>query len=479
MVSIIDDGITYDDVLLVPKKTSISSRKDVNTKTRLSKRIELNIPIVAANMDTVTESAMAIAMAKEGGIGIIHRFMNIENQVEEVLKVKRSESLIIDKPYTLAPGKTLKDAKDFMDKNRVSGLLIVDDYSKLVGILTSRDMIFETDFGRKVSDVMTKDVISGKVGISLDEAKNILKKNKIEKLPIVDDGGIVKGLITSKDMVKLSQLTKVAKDKRGRLLVGAAVGVKHGFLERADALLDAGADMIVVDIAHGHSDLAINAIKALKKEFGDVEVMAGNVATADGTEDLISAGADSVKTGIGPGSNCSTRIVAGSGVPQLTAVIQCVEAAGKYDIPIVADGGVRYSGDLVKALAAGAVTFMIGGLLAGTEEAPGVTVMRNGRKYKVCRGMASVGASIEKQIKDGRGFDKEDYTEYVAEGVESFVPFKGKVSEVINQLVGGLKSGMSYSGAISLDELKKKATFIKISHASFKESLPHDVETIS
>lgn len=479
MVRILDEGITYDDVLLVPKKTSIASRKDVDTRTKLTKKIEINIPIISANMDTVTESKMAIEMASEGGIGIIHRFMSVEDQVKEVLKVKRSESLMIENPYMLTPNKTLKEAKELMKKNSVSSLVIVDNSGKLVGMLTARDMFFENNLSKKVSEVMTKDVISGNVGISFEEAKNILNKNKIEKLPIVDKNNFLKGLITSKDIKSLDQRSTASKDKKGRLMVGAAIGVKNGYLERTKSLLDADVDVIVVDIAHGHSDLCMNVIKSLRREFGGIEIIAGNVGTAEGTEDLISAGADAVKVGIGPGSNCITRIVAGSGMPQLTAVIKCAEAAKKYDVPTIADGGIRYSGDIAKALAAGASTVMIGGLLAGTEEAPGITVMRNGRKYKVCRGMASVGANIEKEVKElGKVFESEDYTEYVAEGVESFVLFRGSVSEIISQLVGGLRSGMSYCGAKNIAELYKNATFIRISEATRKESLPHDVETM-
>src|SRR3989344_8877130 len=427
MVNIItEEGITYDDVLLVPKKTSVFSRKDVDTKTKLTKKLYINTPIISANMDTVTESAMAIAMAREGGIGIIHRFLTIEDQVKEIQKVKRAESTMIEKPYTMTQEKTLKDARDFIDKNKVSGLVIVDHYGKLVGLLTSRDLMFEHDNSKKIAEVMTKDVITGHVGIDLEDAKKLLKENKVEKLPIVDKDNFLKGLITSKDILKRIAHPKASKDKKGRLMVGAAIGVKPGFVERSKALLDAGADVLVVDIAHGHSDLSINTIRALKREFGDVEIIAGNVGTAEGAEELISAGADAIKVGIGPGSNCTTRIVTGSGMPQLTAVLNCVEVSDKHGIPVIADGGIRNSGDIAKALASGASTVMIGGMLAGTEESPGMMVMRHGRKYKFCRGMASVGANIDRREKENTASpEDENLTDYVAEGVESFVPFRG------------------------------------------------------
>ncbi len=474
----IRDALTFDDVLLVPKRSSVHSRKDVDLSTRLSRNIKLNIPIVSANMDTVTESSMAISMAHNGGIGIIHRFMSMEHQVEEVLKVKRSESVIIEEPYTIWPSATMADAKRLMQEKGVSGLLVVDANKKLVGIITARDLLFEENDLSRVSELMTpmKSLHTARANTSIDEARQLLRKYKVEKLPLVDDEGHLHGLITSKDMVTIAESPQACKDSKGQLLVGAAVGIKEGYLERARALVDAGADALVVDVAHGHSDRVLNVIQKLKKELSQVDVIAGNVATPEGTKDLIAAGADAVKVGIGSGSICITRIVTGAGVPQLTAVLECAEAAEASRIPIIADGGIRNSGDITKALAVGASSVMIGSMLAGTEESPGVTVMRNGRKYKLHRGMASVGASMKRGTQEAE--DEAALLEYVAEGIEAFVPYRGASHEIIAQLTGGIRSGLSYSGARTLAELRQNASFVRLTSAALKESYPHDVESI-
>lgn len=476
----VKEGLTFDDVLLVPRRSDVTSRKEVSTRTRLSKHINLNIPIVSANMDTVTESAMAITMAREGGIGIIHRFLSVEEQVSQVLRVKRSESIIIEQPYTLAPDRTLKDARDIMERQNITGLLVIDKDNILLGILTSRDMLFEDDLNKKVSEIMTKkeDLITAPVGIRLEEAKKLLHHNRIEKLPLIDEKGRLRGLITSKDIIKMNQFPKASKDKKGRLMVGAAIGVKESYVKRAEALIEAGVDALVIDIAHGHSDLAINCVKEIRKNLGDVELIAGNVATAEGVHDLAQAGVDAVKVGVGSGSICITRMVTGSGVPQLTAILECVRLADDFGLPVIADGGIRNSGDITKALAAGASTVMVGNILAGTDESPGLTVMRGGRKYKICRGMASIGATIGRREREATsGGNGGSLLDYVAEGVEAFIPYRGNASEVINQLIGGLRSGMSYCGARTIDELRN-ATFVRITGAGMKESEPHDVELI-
>jgi IMP dehydrogenase len=387
------EGLTFDDVLLAPKRSPIISRSQTDLHTKLSRNIALNTPIISANMDTITESGMAIALAREGGIGIIHRFMTIEDQVDEILKVKRSESVMIEQPYTIKPDLTVAEAKKAMEEYNVSGLL-VEEVGKLVGIITRRDITFEKNNKRKVSDLMTKDVITAKPGITIDQAKEILHNQRIEKLPVVNDKKHIVGLITSKDILKMEQYPHASKDRKGRLLVGAAVGVKGDYLERTEALLEAGADIIVVDIAHGHSENAINTVHMIKKAFPDCELIAGNVATGEGTRDLIKAGVDAVKVGVGSGSICITRVVTGSGVPQLTAVIDSVKVARNYDIPIISDGGIRNSGDITKALAAGASSVMIGSLFGGTDESPGKTLVKNGKKYKMYRGMASFYASL-------------------------------------------------------------------------------------
>jgi len=473
----IRDGLTFDDVLLVPKRSSIATRSQTNLQTKLSKNISLNIPIISANMDTVTESTMAVAMAREGGIGIIHRFLTITEQVNEVLKVKRSGSVMIENPYFIRPNQTVKEAINYMREKEVSGLLVTDPDSKLVGILTRRDITFESESTKLVKDVMTSDVVTAKPGIGISEAKEILRKNRVEKLPLVDEKGHVKGLITSKDIINIDNYPAASKDKKGRPLVGAAVGVKGDFMERTEALLDAGADTIVVDIAHGHSDNALNTVRLIKKAFPNCELVAGNVATAQGTEDLIKAGVDAVKVGVGSGSICITRVITGSGVPQFTAVLDCAKIGKKYDVPIISDGGIRNSGDATKALAAGASTVMVGGILGGTDESPGSPVMKNGKKFKIYRGMASFYASLGRKSKEtGTVSIGEDLNDYVAEGVEAMVPYKGSVTDIIKQLTGGIRSGLSYCGANNILQMQENAEFIKMSQAGFVESQPHDVD---
>ena len=470
-------GLTFDDVLLVPKRSPIVSRSQTNLRTKLSRNISLNIPIISANMDTVTESGMAVALAREGGIGIIHRFMTIEDQVDEILKVKRSESVMIEQPYTIRPDLTVAEAKKAMAEYSVSGLL-VEDRGKLLGIITRRDITFENNNRLKVSELMTKDVITAKVGITIDQAKEILHNKRIEKLPVVDDKRQIVGLITSKDILKMEQYPYASKDKKGRLLVGAAVGVKGDYLERTEALLEAGADVIVVDIAHGHSENAINTVHMIKKAFPDCELIAGNIATGEGSRDLIKAGVDAVKVGVGSGSICITRVVTGSGVPQLTAVIDSVKVARDYDIPIISDGGIRNSGDITKALAAGASSVMIGSLFGGTDESPGKTLVKNGKMYKMYRGMASFYASLGRKYREAgpQVVDSDDLNDYVPEGVEAMVPYNGSVVEIIRQMAGGLRSGLSYCGAKTIPEMQTNAEFIKITSAGYIESQSHDVD---
>ena len=473
------EGITFDDVLLVPKRSSVSSRKDIDTSTYLSKNVKLNIPIVSSNMDTVTESKMAIVMAQEGGIGIIHRFLTVEDQVNEVIKVKRSEMFRIDAPYCLSPSHTIEDARNLIREKGISGILVTDNGSKLVGILTNRDLMFEEDGITRISELMSTDLITASPDITIEEAEKILQKNRIEKLPLVDENNNLQGLITSKDIIKSKILPNASKDAKGRLLVGAAIGVKGDYLRRAEELINVDADVLVLDIAHGHSDLAINAINEIRKNFGDIELIAGNVATAQGTKDLIDAGADGIKVGVGPGSICITRIVTGCGVPQLTAIEDSLSVSKNYGVPLIADGGIRNSGDIAKAIAVGASTVMIGGLLAGTEESPGTSILRHGRRFKVVRGMASTFATLGREEREKKGsFDEMDIGSIVPEGVEAMVPYRGNTSEVLNQLVGGLRSGMSYCGATNIKEMQEKAEFIRITSAGRRESTSHDVELI-
>jgi len=469
------EGLTFDDVLLVPKYSDITSRSQTNLSTKLSRNISINLPFVSANMDTVTESAMATTMARVGGIGIIHRFLTIQEQANEVLKVKRSGSVMIENPYSINLEKSIKDAKEYAEEKEISGLLVVDSASKLVGIVTERDLLFANSNGT-IRDIMTKDVVTAKPGVTLDEAKEILHKHRVEKLPIVDESGIVKGLISSKDITNNTDFPNASKDKKGRPLVGAAVGVKGDFLERSESLLDAGADVLVVDIAHGHSENALSTVRNIKKAFPDCELIAGNIATAQGTEDLIKAGVDAVKVGVGSGSICITRVITGSGVPQLTAVMDCAKIGNDHGIPIISDGGTRTSGDATKALASGASSVMVGSMLGGTDESPGTVLTKNGKRFKVYRGMASLAASIGRKSKEtgSLSFD-DDLNDYVAEGVEAMVPYKGTVVDILKQLSGGVRSGLSYCGAHTIPQMQENAEFIKMSRAGFAESQPHDV----
>ncbi len=475
----IKEGLTFDDVLLVPKRSPIVSRSQTDLRTKLSRNITLNIPIISANMDTVTESGMAVALAREGGIGIIHRFMTIEDQVDEILRVKRSESVMIEQPYTVKPEISVVEAKKAMAEYGVSGLL-VEEGGKLAGIITRRDITFEKNSKRKVSEVMTKEVITAKAGTTIEQAKEILHKHRIEKLPVIDDKRRIVGLITSKDILKMDEYPHASKDKKGRLLVGAAVGVKGDYLERTEALLEAGADVLVVDIAHGHSENAINTVHMIKKAFPNCELIAGNIATGEGARDLIKAGVDAVKVGVGSGSICITRVVTGSGVPQLTAVVDSVKVARDYDIPVISDGGIRTSGDMTKALAAGASSVMVGSLFGGTDESPGKTLVKNGKKYKMYRGMASFYASLGRKYREegSQVVDSDDLNDYVPEGVEAMVPYKGSVVEIVRQLAGGLRSGLSYCGAKTIAEMQKNAEFIKMTSAGYIESQPHDVDVM-
>jgi len=469
-------GITFDDVLLVPKRSSVKSRKTVTVKTRLTKKIFINNPIVSSNMDTVTESTMAINMARNGGIGILHRFLSIEAQVEMVETVKRAEGFIVEDPYTTTVDCPFPKLNEMMNEKGIGSILVTEGNKSLIGIITTRDIRFAKDTDT-VGDLMTpKDkLITAKHGISLDKAKDILQEYKLEKLPLVDDDFNLKGLITSKDIENTLNRPHASLDEKGRLLVGAAVGVKPEDIDRAVALVEAGCDVIVVDIAHGHSDLGVEATRALKEKLPNVQLIAGNVCTAEGTRDLIEAGADAIKVGVGPGSICITRIVSGCGVPQLTAVIDCANEALKYDIPIIADGGIRTSGDIVKALAAGASTVMLGSLLAGTDESPGKTLVKGGKKVKVVRGMAGYGANMSKRQKTT---GKDDVFDLVPEGVEAVVPYRGAVSGIIKQLIGGLCSGISYCGGFNIEQMRANAEFIRISGAGKRESGSHDVDKI-
>ncbi len=473
-------ALSYDDVLLVPKHSHIKSRRDVSTETRLTKKIKLKMPIISANMDTVTEADMAIAMAQLGGIGIIHRFNTLEQQVEEVKKVKRYRNAFIEHPLAVKPNFTLGEARKVMEKHNITGLLVIDDNNKLIGILTSRDIRFRPSESSLVSELMTKKekLIVGEMGISTEEAKILLMKHKIEKLPVINKDWTIAGLMTSKDIYRKTKYPDSSLDKKDKLLVGAAIGVKADSLERTEALIKAGVDVIVVDIAHGHSDLAIETVRKIKQKFPEIEVIAGNVATAEGTRDLIEAGADCIKVGVGPGSICITRIVTGSGYPQLSAVMNCAKEADKHDIPIIADGGIKQSGDITKAIAAGASTIMLGSLLAGTDESPGVPLIKNGKKFKVVRGMASYGAKFGREAKENGNENFENLVDFVPEGVEANVPYKGSVSEVLCQLLGGLRSGMSYCGSKTIEEMRGKAEFVRITSAGMRESQAHDVNLI-
>lgn len=474
-----DLALTYDDVLLVPQYSDVPSRRKLSTQTKLTGKITLQAPIVSANMDTVTESEMAIAMAREGGIGIIHRFMSIDDQVRQIARVKKAESFVVANPITLKDSNTIGDVKRIVEETYTGGILILDKEERLVGIVTTRDLLFEKDKSKPVTEIMTREVVTAPRDTSLEQAERILHKHRVEKLPLVDSDGKLAGLITMKDIMKIAEFPQATKDSRGRLAVGAAVGVKSSELKRVERLLEAGADCIVVDIAHGDSQLEIEIIKAIRKNFAGAQIIGGNVATAEGTQRLIDAGVDAVKVGVGPGSICITRIVAGAGVPQLTAVINCVAVARPQNVPIIADGGIRTSGDMVKALAAGASTVMIGSLLAGTDESPGLLMTRKGHRYKVSRGMASLQANVARKVREGEGdITQEEIEDYVSEGVEAAVPYRGSVREMLSQLIGGLQSGMSYTNAHTVDELYEKAVFMRMTEVGLRESKPHDVEVM-
>ena len=472
MGTIIGEGITFDDVLLVPAYSKVIPNQ-VDVTTWLTKKVKLNIPLMSAGMDTVTEHRMAIAMARQGGIGIIHKNMSIEAQADEVDKVKRSENGVITDPFSLSADHTLQDADDLMAKFRISGVPIVKEDGTLIGIITNRDLKFETDFTKKISESMTSEgLITAPEGITLDEAKAILAKARKEKLPIVDKDFKLKGLITIKDIEKQIKYPLSAKDEQGRLLCGAGVGITANMMERIDALVNAHVDVIVVDSAHGHSANIIKAVRQIKEKYPDLQIIAGNVATGAATKALIEAGADAVKVGIGPGSICTTRVVAGIGVPQITAVMDCYEVAKEYNIPIIADGGIKYSGDMTKALAAGASVCMMGSMFAGCDEAPGAFELYQGRKYKVYRGMGSL-AAMENGSKDR--YFQQNAKKLVPEGVEGRVAYKGSVEDIIFQLIGGIRAGMGYCGAPTIKDLIETSNFVKISAASLKESHPHDI----
>lgn len=472
-------ALTYDDVLLVPRHSDIASRRALSTQTRLTRKISMQAPIVSANMDTVTESDMAIVMAREGGIGIIHRFMSIDEQVRQIGRVKKAESFVVENPITLTVSHTVGDVRRIVEETYTGGILILDAGGRLVGIVTTRDLLLEHDESKPISEVMTREVVTAPADTDLVQAQRILHEHRIEKLPLTDSSGKLTGLITMKDISKLTEFPRATKDARGRLSVGAAVGVKPAEIKRVERLLEAGADCIVVDIAHGDSKLEMEIIHAARKSFPDAQIIGGNVATAEGTQRLIDAGVDAVKVGVGPGSICITRIVAGAGVPQLTAVLECADVGRRQGIPVIADGGIRASGDIVKALAAGASSVMIGSLLAGTDESPGLLMTRKGHRYKVSRGMASLQANVARKAREGEGeITQQEIEDYVSEGVEAAVPYRGSASEMLGQLIGGLQSGMSYSAAHSIDELYEKAVFVRMTPIGLAESRSHNVEEI-
>ncbi|CAH0317666.1 Inosine-5'-monophosphate dehydrogenase [Peribacillus sp. Bi96] len=469
------EGLTFDDVLLIPAKSEVLP-KDVNLQVNLAENLKLNLPIISAGMDTVTEAEMAIAMARQGGLGIIHKNMSIEAQAELVDKVKRSESGVITDPFFLTPDHQVFDAEHLMGKYRISGVPVVNNIEdqKLVGIITNRDLRFISDFSLKISSVMTvENLVTAPVGTNLEQAEKILQKYKIEKLPLVDDNGVLKGLITIKDIEKVIEFPNSAKDKQGRLLAGAAVGVTKDTLKRVEMLVKSHVDAIVLDTAHGHSAGVLDVVKEIRETYPELTIIAGNVATAEGTKALIEAGADVVKVGIGPGSICTTRVVAGVGVPQITAVFDCATEARKYGKTIIADGGIKYSGDIVKALAAGGHAVMLGSMLAGVTESPGETEIFQGRRFKVYRGMGSV-AAMEKGSKDR--YFQEDNKKFVPEGIEGRLPYKGPLSDTIFQLIGGIRSGMGYCGTATLEELRENSQFVKMTGAGLRESHPHDVQ---
>ncbi|MCA6070114.1 MAG: IMP dehydrogenase [Endomicrobium sp.] len=467
-----EEALTFDDVLLIPQHSKVLP-KDARLETNLTNKIKLNIPLMSAGMDTVTESKMAIAIAREGGIGIIHRNMSIEAQSLEVDRVKRSDHGVIYDPFSLKKDDTLGEAKLLASRYRISGVPIVAENGKLIGIITNRDMRFETDDSKKISDIMTKDnLVTAKVGTSLLDAKAILQSKKIEKLPLVDENFILKGLITIKDIEKAIRYPNSSKDDKGRLLAGAAMGITKDMLERAKALLDASVDVLVIDTAHGHSQGVLDAVRKTREAFPQAQIIAGNVATAQATEDLIKAGADAIKVGIGPGAICITRVIAGIGVPQITAIYDCAKVAAKYNIPVIGDGGIKYSGDIPKAIAAGASVCMMGSLFAGTKESPGEDIIFNGRAFKTYRGMGSSSAML---AGSSDRYFQDNAKKLVAEGVEGRVPYRGEVGDIVYQLLGGLRAAMGYCGVSSIQELKEKGKFIKITSAGLVESHPHDV----
>ncbi len=467
------EGLTFDDVLLVPRRSEVLPRA-VQVGTQLSENVKLNIPLISAGMDTVTEAALAIALAREGGIGIIHKNMSIAQQAEEVDRVKRSESGVITNPFSLTPEHHVYDAEELMGKYRISGVPIVNEEGKLVGILTNRDLRFVHDYSMKIKEVMThEELVTAPVGTTLQEAEVLLQKHKIEKLPLVDETNTLKGLITIKDIEKAIQFPSAAKDKQGRLLCGAAVGISKDTEERAAALVEAGIDVLVVDSAHGHHINIIEAVRNLRSLYPELTIIAGNVATAEATRDLIEAGASVVKVGIGPGSICTTRVIAGIGVPQVTAIYDCATAAREYNVPVIADGGIKYSGDITKAIAAGASAIMIGSLFAGTEESPGESEIYQGRRFKVYRGMGSLGA-MKEGSKDR--YFQENENKLVPEGIEGRLAYKGPLADTVHQLIGGLRAGMGYCGTANIEELKNDTSFIRITGAGLRESHPHDVQ---
>lgn len=471
-------ALTYDDVLIIPRRSTFVSRSEADTKTKLTKKIQLNIPIVSSNMDTVTESKMAIAMARMGGIGFLHRFMTIEENVNEIKKVKRAQNHIVKKPYLIAPHKSVQEAKEFAASVGITGLLVADANNRLLGVLSRRDFLFANGSEAKVSEIMTprEKLIVGTPQTTFEEAKKIFAEHKIEKLPLVDEDDKIIGLITSDDIKNVIEFPNACRDERGRLMVGGSVGVQGDYLERAEELVKAGVDVLVVDIAHGHSDLMFNAVSKLREVIGDTQLIAGNIATATAALELCEAGVDGLKVGIGPGSICITRIVTGCGMPQLTAVMETAKVARRYGVPIIADGGIQKSGDIVKAIGGGAGTIMVGSLLSGTDESPGLLMTRGNTKYKICRGSASFSVAGHRK---NLNLEKREMSEVVPEGVESIVPHRGPVADIIRQMVGGLRSGMSYTNSHTIIELQENTQFVRVTEAGKHESGPHDVHTLT